>query len=338
MRASLNRAIGATAVAAAMAAATLSVAGAASAATHRQAKTPTTLSITEAATTINPGQTDVISGRLLTGPKPVVGKTVYLYDYDSAAKKWEPLAVDLTGSAGRVKFTVAPAATTAYELQFHGSPTLAASRSGGATVLVTRPSTTLSAAEATAVIAPGQSDVITGTLLTAAAPVADVAVRIYRYNSAEHAWVLHDVADTNSSGQVAFTVTPGATDYYQLFFEGNAAEAPSHSGVVTVLVTKLPTTLSVAEATTSITAGHHDVITGDLLTGPTPVAAKVVFLYRWSGSAKRWEALAVDLTNSSGEVTFTVGPKTTTSYKLEFHGTSSLYSSDSGDAVVTVID
>jgi hypothetical protein len=335
MRAPFKRAIGATAVAVAM---TLSVAGAASAATHQQSKTPTTLSIVESKTTITSGQTDVISGHLLTGTKPVATHSVYLYDYSHSAKKWVPVAIDVTDSGGKAEFAVAPTTTTEYELVFRGSATLAASHSGGATVLVVRQSTTLSAGESAAVIAPGQSDVISGVLLAGTAPVADAAVRIYRYDASAHQWVLHDLAFTSSAGQVAFTVTPGSTTYYQLVFEGSGTEAASHSGVATVVVTKLPTTLSIAEAAIAISAGHSDYISGYLLTGPTPVAGDLVYLYRYSAAHKKWLPVNVDVTNSAGKVAFTVIPTSTADYELVFHGSASLYSSDSGVAVVTVIN
>lgn len=335
MRASLTRVVAGTAVAAT---ALLSVAGAASAATHPSAKTPTTLSIAEAKTTINPGGSDRISGALLTGTKPVAGKVVYLYDYSTSAKKWVSVAGEYTNSVGKAAFIVTPKHTTEYELVFHGNSTLAASHSGGATVLVVRAATTLSAQEAAAVIQPGQADVISGVLLSGTTPVAKETVRLYRYSTSAHKWYLKGVAVTGSAGQVAFTVTPGSTAYFQLVFDGTSTEGGSHSGVVTVVVTKLPTTLSIAEATAAIVNGHQDVISGQLLTGPTPVAAEDVYLYRYSSSAKKWLAVQVAAAGSDGKVAFTVEPHATTDYELVFHGTASLYSADSGTAVVTVIN
>ncbi len=335
MRVSLTRAIAGAAVAAT---ALLSVAGAASAATHSSAKTPTTLSISESKTTINPGQPDRISGALLTGTKPVAGKVVYLYDYSTSAKKWVSVAGEYTSSAGRVAFIVTPKRTTNYELVFHGTSTLAASHSGGATVLVVRESTTLSADEAAAVIQPGQPDVISGVLLSGTTPVGNETIRLYRYSTSAHKWYLKGAAVTGSAGTVAFTVTPGSTAYFQLVFDGTSTHGPSHSGVVTVVVTKLPTTLSIQEATTAIVSGHSDVISGQLLTGPTPVAQQDVSLYRYNSSDKKWLPVQVAATGSDGKVAFTVEPHSTADYELQFHGTATLYSSDSGTAVVTVVN
>jgi hypothetical protein len=335
MRVKLVRLIAGTA---AGLAAVLMVAGPANAATHPAAKTPTTLSITESRTTISPGESDRIGGGLLTGTKPVAGKVVYLYDYSTSAKKWESVAGEYTSSAGRVAFIVTPRHTTNYELVFHGTSTLAASHSGGATVLVARSTTTLSAQEAAAVIQPGQQEVISGVLLNGTTPAANEAVRLYRYSTSAHKWYLKAVALTGSAGTVAFTVSPGSTAYFQLVFDGSATKAGSHSGVVTVVVTKLPTTLSIQEASAAISSGHEDVISGQLLTGPAPVGQQDVSLYRYSSSDKKWLPLQVAASGSDGKVAFTVEPHATTDYELVFGGTASLYSSDSGTAVVTVIN
>ena len=133
MRASLTRAVAATAAAVAV---MLSVAGAASA-TTKPAKTPTTLSITEARTTISPGEKDAIGGVLLTGTKPVAQKVVYLYYYNSSARKWLPVDVDLTSNAGKVAFTVKPKTATDYQLVFKGTKTLYSAGSGVAVGTVT---------------------------------------------------------------------------------------------------------------------------------------------------------------------------------------------------------
>ena len=334
MRASLSWAAAGTAVALAAA---LSLAGTASAAVRQPARTPTTLSIVEAKTTIIAGEKDVISGVLLTGTKPVADQVIYLYRYTASAKKWLPVEVDLTSHAGKAAFTVTPKTTSYYELIFRGTSKLAPSHSGVATVVVvTREPTTLSVAETEAVIAPGQQDVISGVLLTGTTPVANEAVQLYRYSSTEHKWLLRDTDLTSYAGQVQFTVTPESTAYYELVFRGTSGLAASHSGVATVVVTKEPTTLSIEEAATTIHAGQQDIISGVLLTGPTPLVREVVYLYYYKASAKKWLPVDVDLTSGAGKAAFVVHPQTTTDYELVFKGTASLYSADSGVATVTV--
>ena len=134
MRISLTRAIVGTAIAAAS---VLTVVGTASAATSTTpVKAPTTLSITTAKAKIIVGQKDLITGTLLTGTKPVVGKVVSLYRYSASAKKWIRVEVDLTGKFGHVFYTVKPSVTTNYELVFFGTAHLRASHSSVITVTV----------------------------------------------------------------------------------------------------------------------------------------------------------------------------------------------------------
>ena len=103
-----------------------------------------------------------------------------------------------------------------------------------------------------------------------------------------------------------------------------------------VPVVKAPTTLTGSAASSTITAGQKDLITGTLLTGTKPVAGKLVSLYRYTASAKKWVRVEVDLTGKLGHVFYTVKPAATTSYELVFFGTAHLRASHSAVATITV--
>jgi len=165
---------------------------------------------------------------------------VELYRYGVEAKKWIPVEVDLTGKFGHVFFTVRPAATTTYELIFHGTPKFAASRSNLATVRVVsvKAPTTLGIAVSANTITAGQKDLITGTLLTGTKPVAGKIVSLYRYDAAAKKWVRTQVDLTGKFGHVFYTVKPSATTSYELVFFGTAHLRASHSDVVTITVTQ----------------------------------------------------------------------------------------------------
>ena len=237
MRTSLTRIIAGTAIAAT---AVLTVAGTAGAATRTTpAKAPTTLTLVEAKATITVGQKDVLAGTLLTGKTPVVGKVVELYRYGVKAKKWIPVEVDLTGKYGHVFFVVRPAATTLYELVFHGTPRFAASRSNIAKVRVVpddKAPTTLTGSAASSTITAGQKDLITGTLLTGTKPVVGKIVNLYRFNTATNKWVRVEVDLIGKFGHVFYTVKPSVTTNYELVFFGSAHLRASHSSVITVTV------------------------------------------------------------------------------------------------------
>lgn len=199
--------------------------------------------------------------------------------------------------------------------------------------------TTLSIMAAKAKIVVGQKDLITGTLLTGTKPVVRQVVRLYRYNPAHKKWMLARADVTGKYGHVFFTVKPAFTTTYELVFLGSPRFARSHSGPATVVVLPVPrasTTLSIAAAAGTITAGQKDLITGTLLTGSKPLARQVVRLYRYSTTAKKWILAEAHVTGKLGRVFYTVKPAATTSYELVFLGRAHLLPSHSAVATVTV--
>jgi hypothetical protein len=199
--------------------------------------------------------------------------------------------------------------------------------------------TTLSITTAKAKIVVGQKDLITGTLLTGTKPVVRQVVRLYRYNVKAKKWILTQADVTGGLGHVFFTVKPPVTSRYELVFRGSAKFAASHSGPATVVVLpvrRAPTTLSIAPASGSITAGQKDVITGTLLTGTKPVFRQIVRLYRFNATAKKWVLVEARVTGKLGHVFYTVKPAATTSYELVFLGSAHLRASHSPVATITV--
>ncbi len=199
--------------------------------------------------------------------------------------------------------------------------------------------TTLSVVPAKAKITVGQKDVLTGTLLTGTKPVVRQVVRLYRYNAKAKKWILNEARVTGKLGHVFFTVKPAVTSTYELVFRGSPKFAASRSNFVTVIVLpvfRAPTSLSVAPAATTITAGQKAVLTGTLTTGTKPVVRQVVRLYRYSAKAKKWILVQADVTGKLGQVFYPVKPAATTSYELVFLGSAHLRPSHSGVAVVTV--
>jgi hypothetical protein len=100
-------------------------------------KTPTTLSATAATGSITAGSTDKVDGTLVItkDTKALPGQWVWL---DTVANgKLHHLRAIKTGKYGKVAFTVKPAATTTYELQYLGTHLLAPSVSNTVTVTVT---------------------------------------------------------------------------------------------------------------------------------------------------------------------------------------------------------
>jgi hypothetical protein len=198
--------------------------------------------------------------------------------------------------------------------------------------------TTLSIATAKAEITVGQKDLITGTLKTGSKPVVRQVVRLYRFNAKAKKWILAQADVTGKLGHVFFTVKPPVTTRYELVFRGSAKFAASRSGPATVVVRafRAPTSLKIATAEGTITAGQKDVITGTLLTGTKPVFRQIVRLYRFNATAKKWILVEAHVTGKLGHVFYTVKPAATTSYELVFLGSAHLRPSHSPVATITV--
>jgi hypothetical protein len=328
MRTSLTRALAGTAVVAAAMLAAAGTAGAAGA----TPKLPTTLTATDAKAVIAPGQTDLITGTLRSGSKPVSGEFVYL---DRLIKgKFVAVAGDRTGSSGHVFFTVKPAQTTSFRLAFLGTAKYDASHSNVVTILVVKPkaATTLTATESKTTINPGQADLITGTLLSGTKPVSGKHVYLERDVKGKFVAVQQDV--TGGLGHVFFTVKPEQTASFRLVFLGTSAYKASHSNVLTVLVVKAPTSLTATESKTTIKPGQTDLITGTLLSGTKVVAGQFVYLDRLTNG--KFVAVAGDRSGGAGHVFFTVKPSKTTTYELVFRGTSFYAGSHSNVVTVAV--
>jgi predicted acyltransferase (DUF342 family) len=234
MRTSLIRTVSGAAVAAA---AVLALAGPANAAPVSP-RVHTTLSIVESRNHITAGQKDAISGRLASRGVGLSKHVVYLDRI--AGKSLVAVQAEVTGAHGGVSFTVSPAVTARYELVYLGNAVFAPTHSGLVTVRVTTPvsraRTTLSIVESRNHITAGQKDAIRGRLASRGVGLGKRVVYLDRIAGKSLVAVQAEV--TGPDGGVSFTVSPAVTARYELVYRGNAAFDPTHSGVVTVRVTK----------------------------------------------------------------------------------------------------
>jgi hypothetical protein len=215
---------------------------------------------------------------------------------------------------------------------------LTAAGTAGATTL-TKTHTTLSIVAEKSTITAGHSDAVGGTLNAGGASVNKKVVELYRYSAKLKKWEPAQVGLTSKTGWVDFAIKPLVTSTYELAYHGSATLAASHSGVVTIVVkpfVKTVTTLYIAATPVAIKAGGTTKISGELVAGTKPLAGRVVYLYRWSASSKKWVSLAVELTGKKGGVLFDRKPSATTTYELAFFGSPTLAATHSGAVTVTV--
>jgi hypothetical protein len=128
------------------------------------------------------------------------------------------------------------------------------------------------------------------------------------------------------AGATAFAVTSTAD-----------ATTTATTAALTTTTAKISTTLSISARKATIEPGRRDVITGKLAqAGGAPVGRRVVELYRYNASQKKWVLARVKLTHKAGEARFIVRPLATAEYELVYHGNDKLAGSRSAPVTVTV--
>ena len=208
--------------------------------TAASATAGTQLSITAGQSTIAAGQQDSVSGTLTSNGSPEPHRVVDLYRYSDRLQRWRLVRIKLTNQAGTVKFDIRPYVTRKYELVYHGNSTLAATRSGVLTVVVTgslpRTATTLSITASPTNITAGGTVKISGVLTAGTSPVQRRLVFLTRYDPTTKKWVRVAVKRTGPQGVVFFVRAPSTTATFELVFPGGPRFAGSNSGTVTVTV------------------------------------------------------------------------------------------------------
>jgi 5-hydroxyisourate hydrolase-like protein (transthyretin family) len=104
-----------------------------------------------------------------------------------------------------------------------------------------------------------------------------------------------------------------------------------------VTTAKTATALSIAERKATIKSGQWDLIRGQLTTSANaPAGRRVVELYRYNLTAKKWQVIRMKLTGREGRVRFAVRPLATTEYEIVYHGDTKLAASHSSPITATV--
>lgn len=194
----------------------------------------TSLSIRASRYRIHPGASVVVGGTLRSGRNALPGETITLEDR-SMGGKFAVDATSVTNAQGRVGFTVTPDQWKQYKLVFTGSSTLRGTHSGVVTVRVSRFPTSLSIREAKTKISVGGTDTISGVLLSGRDPLAREQVELLRRVDGGK-WNLANAGFTGPNGGISFVVKPGRSKHFMLEFFGSSTFAPTHSGVVTVVI------------------------------------------------------------------------------------------------------
>jgi hypothetical protein len=280
----------------------------------------TSLSIRISRTAIDPGGSAVVSGVLIGARHPLADRRVVLQTRHPGDAGWYDARVRRTGPHGFVAFVVRPATLTRYRLEFRPHPDFRGSRSGVVTLNVRTPTTLTLAADTTSVDA-GTPATLTGTLTTAAGPVAGRPVALLARPASATSFARIASATTAADGTVPFTVTPNETTRYVLVSPRSYRLVAARSAALTIMVRK-PSSLSIRAVKDSISAGESDTIAGTLLgEGGSALGGRTVTLVsRPAGGSDAFTTVSSATTNDHGYVAFTVTPGAATDYELVFGG------------------
>jgi hypothetical protein len=298
-----------------------------------------TLSIHDNGSSVNAGSSAVISGTLSKG-STVLGNELVKLDTVGLKGKLTPVADTHTGAkTGDVSFKVTPHATTAYELVFPGARGLAYAHSGTVKISVKKLSDALSISTPTTPVTVGTKETFTGTLVSGTTPLAGRTVELWTENSKKQR--VHEVGHgtTSATGTVSISTTPPAgTDWYALVYGGDWKYKATVSGIETVKVNKVATTLTLSSsATAPVAKNTHVELTATLTAGTADLAKQTVVLQVLT--SKGWVNAdgGAATTGSNGTHVFTKAPSVTTSYRVHYLGTSTTYAAAYSATVVVTI-
>jgi hypothetical protein len=176
--------------------------------------------------------------------------------------------------------------------------------------------TSLSITKSTGKIEAGGSVTISGTLRTGNTAVGSQGVWLDYVGRYGHLHHIIEGTTSNKTGEVQFTRHPTGTTTYELVFNGARGYTSAHSGRTTVVVAKLPTSLTLTAPTTplDITAGTKETFTGTLDSGTTPLAGKRVDLFALNSKKHRIRDVGHGTTLATGAVAITTTPPAGTDY------------------------
>ncbi len=280
---------------------------------HPATRLNTTLAIRLSHRVVAPGAESTVHGRLATHRVAVRSRWVVLVSRTHDAEAWAFEDVAQTGPDGRVAFAVAPDGPTAYRLAFLGTPLLQPVRSAVVRVAV-RPTVTVAATPT--VLDPGGTTTVSGTVSTAAGPVADAPVQLLaRRVGSRSGLEVVGTGTTASDGTVAIAVTPLRSQFYRLRVLHTEGVPRAISERVRVDV-RAATSLSVRART--VTDAY--VVSGVLRGGGGTLANREVALLAQAPGTTEWVQVDTALTGPHGMARFTQPLAPGTAYQLSFAG------------------
>jgi len=280
---------------------------------HPAHRLSTTLSVRAVRPVVAPGGSGVVRGTLRSGSVELRGRIVVLLARASGQESWQFRKVQRTGRAGGVSFRVRPQVRTAFRLAFAGTGTFRPAKSGVVHVGV-RPAVKVALAPKR--VDPGQSTVVSGTVVRSDSPVADAVVDLYARPAGSKRFAAIANATTAADGSVSITTTPAKDTQYRLHVR-SASGLPSGWSRVVAVDVRNPSSLSIRGRDTA----EGLAISGQLRAKGKAVRNAVVKLQTYDAATSAWTDTATARTGSNGVVRFVRPAAPGTSYRLSYEGT-----------------
>ena len=265
-----------------------------------------------AADTVAAGTPVTVSGVLVEPSGPVAGGTVTV-SRSGCGTAWS--ASIATSPDGRYAVTdgAPPVGTCTYRASYAGGSGYASS-TASATTTVTLVPTTLGV-ETPAPTVAGSPVVVRGALTGGGSPVTGATVSVTRAGCSTTGWQASAVTNANGSWSVTDPAAPAGTCNYGVSYAGSSTRAAATSSAsVAVALRTTDLTLSVVRGTGS--NKKYAYVTAQLGAWHTGKTLRITA--QPTGGAE--VQLALGTVDSTGRLTATYQPKTTTTYRVTYAG------------------
>ena len=273
---------------------------------------PTTLKA-QAPATATAGTPVTVSGVLTAPAGPVVGAAVSVVRSGCSSAAWSGTATTTPNGAWSVTDPDAPSGTCRYSASYAGTGDDAASTATASTVVSLR-ATSLTAT-APASLQFGAPLTVRGVLTTGTAALAGAPVSVLRAGCSPGDWDGKAVTAADGSWSVEDPAAPVGTCTYRASYAGDRLHAAATASATTT-VSLRTTTLTVAVTRGTGSTKKLAYVTGQL--GAWHTNRTLTITAQPTGGQE--VVLASGAVDSSGRLTATYTPKTTTTYRVKYAG------------------
>jgi hypothetical protein len=294
---------------------------------------PSTISIDASPLTVMVGEAITVSGSIT----PVrTGVTVTIWYRTSGVVAWSDLTSVVTDGSGQYSYDWTTTAGGTFELRatWPGDDLYLPATSSVITVEVNKLDSAISIEVSPTSVMIGDTATVNGSIT----PVrVGVTVTIWYRTSGVVAWSDLTSVVTDGSGQYSYdwTTTDVGTFELNASWPGDSAYLPASSGVITVVVTRLSSSISIAASPENVTYRSITSISGSLT--PALEGATVTIRYRLGGGV--WSDLTSVVTDGSGQYSYDWNATTavgTYEFKASWPGDSAYLPAESSAITVVV--